>query len=170
MRVCIDLESTTMKKVEEVTIADFAKYPVWEYVGCEPIVAPVLELPVDSLQNRVVGAMVQLANGNKVWASLSNISLKEPRLTKQFLTISIEKEGVWFHLSRYFDVDYHRRGPKQLAEFLGLPLNSVFPIEYDLSNIVFADISLIKGSILLEPDEKLSEDEIIELSVAMGRM
>lgn len=154
-----------MKRVEDLTAADFAKHPVWEYIGGEPLVAPVADLPVQSLQNRIVGTRVQLANGNRVWASLSNISLRDARSTRHFLTASIENEGVWFHLARYHDVDYDQRGPKQLAEFLRLPLDSVFPMKYDLSGIVIADAALVKGSIPLEPQEKLSQEDLIQLAL-----
>jgi hypothetical protein len=154
-----------MKRVEEVTVADLAKYPVWEYIGGEPEVVPVADLPVDSLQNRIVGTQVQLANGSQVWATLSNISLTNPRSTRHFLTVSIENNGSWFHLARYHDVDYGKRGPKQLAEFLGLPIASVFPIHYDLSNVVAADPGLVKGSVPEETQEKLSQGELIGLAL-----
>jgi hypothetical protein len=154
-----------MKEVDEVTVDDLIKYPVWEHVGCETTVRPVIPLPVDSLQNRAVGTQVKLANGSRLWAVLSNISLRNPRHTSQFLALSIEKDGKWFHLPRYFDVEYDRMGPKQLAEFLGLPIDSVFPIEYDLSGIVKADTGITKGYIPLEPEERLSEDELMNMAV-----
>ncbi|HBO45080.1 MAG TPA: hypothetical protein DD670_14355 [Planctomycetaceae bacterium] len=154
-----------MKRVEDVTVADFAMHPVWEYVGGEPVLVPVTDLPVDSLQNRIVGVQVHLANGACAWASLCNISLRHPRSTGHFLTVSIEKDGAWFHLARYHDVDYDQRGPNQLAEFLGLPISSIFPIEYDLTGLVDVDSVLVKGAIPLQPQERLSEDELIQLAL-----
>lgn len=157
-----------MKLVEKLTVSDLSTYPVWEYVAPgETAVRPVGDLPVDSLQDRVVGTQVQLANGSRTWAALSNISVRDARRTSHFLTVSIENKGTWFHLARYHDVDYDERGPKQLAEFLRLPVSSVFPIEYDLTGLVRADAIIVKGSIPLELQEKLSEDELIQLALQL---
>jgi len=155
-----------MKPVEELTVSDLSDHPVWEYVAAgETAVIPVGDLPVDSLQARVVGTRVRLANGCMMWAVVSGLSLRDPRSTRHFLTLSVENHGEWFHLARYHDVDYDERGAKQLAEFLGLPVTSVFPIEYDLSGLVSADAALIKGGIPLEPQERLSKDELIQLAL-----
>lgn len=159
-----------MKRVEDLTVADLAEHPVWEFVGGELTVAPVVDLTVDSLLNRIVGTQVQLANGSRAWGTLSNVSLRNARSTSQFLTLSIENKGDWFHLGRYHDVDYDERGPKQLAEFLGLPITSVFPILYDISNVVSADPALVKGSIPLEPQERLSRDELIQLALQVDEL
>ena len=81
------------------------------------------------------------------------------------LWAQVEKRGRWFDLARYHDVDYARRGPEQLAQFLALPVSSIFPIEYDLSDLVSADPDLVKGTIPLEPQEKLSQDELTQLAL-----
>jgi hypothetical protein len=155
-----------MKPVEKLTVSDLSNYPVWEYVAAgETAIRPVGDLPVNSLQARVVGTRVQLANGSQLWAIISGISLRSPRSTRHFLTLSVASHETWFHLARYHDVDYDERGPKQLAEFLGLPVSSVFPIGYDLTGLVSADAALVKGSIPLEPPERLSEDELIQLAL-----
>lgn len=159
-----------MKRVEDVTVADLVEHPVWEYVGGEPVVIPIVDVPVDSLANRIVGTQVQLANGSRVWGTLSNVSLKNSRLTSQFVTLSIENKGDWFHLRRYHDVDYDERGPKQLAEFLGLPITSVFPILYDISDIVSADPVLVRGAVPLEPQERLSRDELVQLALQVDEV
>lgn len=154
-----------MKPVEELTIADFQITRVWEYVrGGETIVSPVSELPATSLQNRIVATIVRLADGTGLWATLSNMSLTDRRSNMHFLTLSVEKDGAWFHLGRYFDVDYEKRGPQQLARFLGLPVGRVFPIRYDLSDVIAADPSIVKGSIPLEPQERLCESALIALA------
>jgi hypothetical protein len=160
-----------MKPVEKINVTDISNYPVWEYAtNGETIVRPVCDSTVNSLQNRIVGTIVKLANGKRLWAILSGISLKDRRSTEHFLTLSIEKDGAWFHLARYFDVDYDKRNPRRLAEFLGLHVSDVFPIEYDLSEVVDADVVLLKGSVPFEPKEKLSEDELMELAVATAGM
>jgi hypothetical protein len=68
-------------------------------------------------------------------------------------------------LARYFDVDYERRGPQQLADFLGLEICEVFPISYDISFVAIGENAVLKGSIPAEPEVKLSKSEIIRLSI-----
>jgi hypothetical protein len=155
-----------MKPVEKLSVDDLSAHPVWEYVAAgDTSVRPVDNLPIDSLRNRVVGTRVRLANATKLWAILSGISFKNRRFTANFLTLSIENDGKWFHLARYFDIDFDKRDPKHLAEFLGLPLSGVFPIEYDISELVSTDPDLAKGHVPLEPQERLSEDELIDLAL-----
>jgi hypothetical protein len=91
--------------------------------------------------------------------------VRDARATKHFLTVSLERDGAWFDLARYFDVDYDRRGPRQLAEFLGLAITDVFPITYDLSDIAVGSLDTLKGCISQEPDGRLSEDDLIELTL-----
>ena len=154
-----------MKQIDELSSEDFLKHPVWEYTGCELSVVPVNVLPVRSLANRLVGTEVELANESHVWACLSNISLSCLRHNQHFLVVSVEKEGVWFHLARYHDVDFDQRGPEKLAEYLGLPLGDVFPIAYDISAVVARDMPLARGVIPAEPPERLSMDELIQMAL-----
>jgi hypothetical protein len=161
----------TMKSVEELTVGDLARHPIWEYTNSESdcdetVVIPVRKIPVTSLQNRLVGTRVTLANGDLLWATLSNVSLTDIRATRQFLMISMENDGTWFHLARYFDVEYGRSGPEQLAGFLRLPVNGVFPIEYDISTLVRANDQFTRGMIPIEPEERLSLEELIALSLS----
>jgi len=84
-------------------------HPVWEFVSndepAETDVHPVVQVPTDSLENRIVGAEVELANGSRVWALLGNIDVKDSRRTRHFLTLSLFVRDEWFHLARYHDVD-----------------------------------------------------------------
>lgn len=157
-----------IKRLTDVTIADLEAFPVWDFTA-EPetslCIQPVECLPVADLRNRVVGTKVTLHSGKKYWAILGNIDLSNEAATEHFLTLSIEKCGRWFDLARYHDVDYQQRGPRQLAEFLGLPLTSVFPIKYDLSFCVCSDSPSTKGVIPLEPREKLPQDVLIRLAL-----
>ena len=54
-------------------------HPVWEFVSNdepdETYVYPLAERPTKSLENRIVGAEVELANGSRVWALLGNIDV-----------------------------------------------------------------------------------------------
>lgn len=157
-----------MKTLSSLTTGDFAEFPVWEYVSGPDdavCVESVEHLPLTDLRNRIVGTRVVLHNGDVCWAILGNIDLRNKRSTDHFLTLSVERHGSWFDLARYHDVDYARRGPHQLAQFLGLPTTSVFPIQYDLSDVVSADPVVAKGSIPLEPQEKLPQDQLIHLAL-----
>jgi hypothetical protein len=162
------------KPVEQVTVTDLRKYPVWEFIldreeelG-ETHVRPVMELPVDTLGNRIVGTEIRLNNGIERWAILGNIWLRRARHTSHFLCLSVERYGQWFHLARYFDADYEQRGPKQLAAFLGLRIDEVFPITYDLTGVAVGLDEVIEGTIPMEPSEKLTEDEKRKMCLEYG--
>ena len=51
-----------IKPVESLTVADFRAHPVWEWLHDDEIgdtmMQPVEELPVESLDNRLIGAPV----------------------------------------------------------------------------------------------------------------
>jgi hypothetical protein len=148
-------------------VADLRSYPVWEYVGDEDedpgidetYVRPVQNLPVSDLDNRIIGVPVTLANGQSVWGLMSSIEVVHPRQTEQFLQLSIERGGSWFLLARYFEWDVAKRGPQALAAFLALPLDAVFPISYDLRSYVIGQPPHLRGQILAEPRERLSDEE-----------
>src|SRR5262249_59029714 len=87
------------------------------------------------------------------------------RLTTHFLTLSVERDGRWFHVARYHDFDYEERAPEKLAAFLGLAVNEVFPITYDLRPYANGDPRALHGMIPEAPAEKLTRAEIIALAV-----
>ena len=101
-----------IKPVESLTVADLEAHPVWEYLNDDEIgetmVQPVEKLPVESLDDRLVGSQVRLANGSRVWALIGNFNVTNPRDTQHFLTLSIEHGGKWFYLARWAD-NRHRR-------------------------------------------------------------
>jgi hypothetical protein len=161
--------SIESKRVETLTVSDIQAHPVWQYVNNDQLgetaVRPIKRIPVKNLLGRVVGTPVLLANGNARWALIGNIDTLNPRLTKHFLTISLEREGKWFTLARYHDADYSQRGPSALADFLGLDASQVFPLSYDISHYAEGDVSALVGKILREPDERLTRAEIIQMAV-----
>jgi len=57
-----------IKPVESLTVADFQAHPVWEWLNDDEIgetmLQPVGKLPVESLDNRLIGVQVRLANGS----------------------------------------------------------------------------------------------------------
>lgn len=160
-----------MKNVDELTILDFEQCPVWEFVpdeeteGSAIFGRPIMDLPITNAQNRFVGTKVTLNNGNRCWATIGNIDLGNRRSTHHFLTISLVQDGKWFHLARYHDFDYSTRGPDHLAKFLGLPIDGVFPISYDLSGLAVGFPEIIRGKIPVEIHDKLSKSDLIHLAL-----
>lgn len=145
-------------------------HPVWEFVSDdepdETYVHQIAERPIDSLGSRIVGTEVELANGLRVWALLGNIAIKDVRQTRHFVTISVFLRNEWFHLARYHDVDHDERGPEQLAEALGMAVDDVFPIRYDIGKWVSGVADAVRGAIHAVPPERLSRAELIKLAVS----
>jgi hypothetical protein len=154
------------KSLSELTPADFEAHPIWRHrhdeegkSGRDDLMSPVTKLPVIHLKNKIIGVKVQLANGQMVWARFSNVHVGYARRSDQFLGCSLEKNGKWFFLARYFDPMYRRQGPEDVAKFLGLPVDEVFPISYDLRPYVKGDEPPVWGVIPKEPRERLSSAE-----------
>jgi hypothetical protein len=158
-----------MKPAESLTVADFEAHPVWEFLNDDEIgetmVRPVEKIPVDSLDNRILGFQVPLANGLQVWATVGNFDVTNPRATQHFLFLSIERRGKWFHLARYFDFDFPARGPEGLARFLGLGVDDVFPITVDVRRYVRGHPAALTAIVLKKPREKLTDEELLTMAV-----
>lgn len=156
------------KSIDDLSADDVDQYPVWAFVNDdanELAVRPIAKIPVRNLVGKIVATSVRLANGREVRALLGNIDLSNPRLTQHFLIVSVENGGDWFHLARYHDHDHDVRGPKALAEFLGLSIFDVFPIFYDIRSYARGDVGSTCGVIAHEPAERLTREEIIALAV-----
>jgi len=158
-----------LKLVDSLTAADLAEDPVWKYTNRdgadELFVSAVTDLPVKNLSGLVIGAKAHLANGSETWALFGNVDSKNPRYTKHFLALSVERKGQWFHLARYHDFDYAERGPEALSRFLGLAVDDVFPISFDLRRYVEGYPAALVGSVLKEPQERLSRAQLIKMAV-----
>jgi hypothetical protein len=159
------------KPVHTLTPDDFVKFPVWEYDldaetsegRDETWVRPVRRYPVTYLDNRVIGTSVLLNNGTRMTACLSNIALRKPESTREFLTLSLWCQEHWLDLARYFDVDYANEGPAAVALSLGLTVDDVFPIRYDIAQHAKGAESVIRGVVESQPKRRLTEDERMEL-------
>ena len=154
-----------MREIESLSETDFIDHPVWRFSGGDTKVSPLKKLPCSNLNGKIVGTYVELSNGDRFPALLGNIELDNPAMTEQFLTLSILKNGKWFHLARYHDLDYETRGPSALEEFLELSTEEVFPIKYDISLFVVADKSCSTGSIGRDPRQRLSMEDLMLLVV-----
>ena len=156
------------KPIADLTTEDLRLNPIWrirEDKRGNIVVSPVVRIPVTSLRGCLIGCQVILNNGQKQWADLSNIDLRNEKATSQFLVLSVTRRGKWFTLARYFDVDYAERGPLALSNFLDLPIHNVFPIRYDISPYVIRAGIPTTGLILEVPTVKLSQDDLIALSL-----
>lgn len=158
-----------IKPVELLTVADLKAHPVWEFLNDyefgEITVRPVESIPVETLVNRILGCQVRLASGLKAWAIIGNFDVTNPRSTQHFMSLSFERGGEWFHLSRYFDFRFAYEGPEALARFLGLGINDVFPITVDVRRYVRGDPRALIAIVLKEPQEKLTDEELTTLAV-----
>jgi len=158
-----------IKPAESLTVADFKAHPVWEFLNDDEIgetmARPVEKLPVETLDDRLVGTQVRLANGLEVWGLFGNFDVTNPRATRHFLALSIERGGKWFHLARYHDFDFASRGPEALARFLGLGVEDVFPITVDVRRYVRGDPAAVTAIVPREPRERLTNEELIAMSI-----
>jgi len=159
----------SLKHIELLDIADLEANPVWEFANDdasgETLVRSVKQIPAKNLDGKLVGTKIRLANGATTWALVGNIDTEKPRLNEHFLTLSIERDGEWFHLARYHDLDFAIRGPEALSRFLGLPVDEVFPISVDVRPYSEGNPAALANVIQKEPRERLSSAEIITLAV-----
>ncbi len=161
----------TSKPISKLTIEDCIDFPIWEFTNQDDVdddetwVMPVRKLPVTSLSNRLVVTKVCLNNGDKIWCVLSNVTLNSLVHTKHFITIWVFYQNNWFELARYHDVDYGRRGPDALASFMGLSVDEVFPISYNISNLAVGIPDVVRGIIPVDVPGKLSDSELIDMAV-----
>jgi hypothetical protein len=160
----------TSKPVEDLQLSDIKEHPVWYFVNDdelgETVVSPERKLPVKDISGRLVFDQVLLANGKKIWAMLGNVIPTSPVETSHFLSFSTIRNRKWFHLARYFDAAYSIYGPNALAEFLGLDVDDVFPIQYDIRRYAKGDPLALAGNILKEPAERLTEDQILKMIIS----
>lgn len=154
-----------LKEPEDMRPEDFQAYPVWEFAldmedeyDSDTMMRPVLDLPVENLRNRVAGTEVRLANGQLVWAMLGSVDNYHALSTSQFIALSAYNDK-WIHLERYFDGMYDTGGPASFAKSLGLKIEEVFPIAYDLRSLCSGDPECLAGTIDREPRQRLSDDE-----------
>lgn len=97
---------------------------------------------------------------------ICNVDTRNARSNEHFLTLAIERDGQWFTLARYHDWDWAERSPDALASFLGLSVEEVFPIRYDLRKYSKGETAALVGQVLKEPRERLSRSELIALAVS----
>jgi hypothetical protein len=152
--------------LDELTPEIMSAYPVW-YMDRRGgfSVESVTHRPVTDLACRIACVQVRLTNGFLIWANLANIDLEDRRRTDAFLSLSAYHRGKWFTLARHFDFEFATNGPDAFASFLGLPVEAVFPIVWDIS--AFCRGAVVSGTIASEPAERLSFEEAARLAAKM---
>ncbi len=145
-----------LKRVDQLTIANFRRYPVWTYVPetrtrDETWMKPVRKIPVDDLDGKIVGSQVRLSCGRQVWAMIGNVDVRDANANEHLIGLSVRIGRTWFHLARYHDIDYENRSPSALAKTLSLPVSQVFPITYDLRPFARGDERALQGEFLRVP-------------------
>jgi ribosomal protein L40E len=144
------------KPVDELTVEDLKRHPVWEYDlenegkegRDETWIKPVRKLPVEDLDNRVVGTEARLADGKPVFCLFGDVDLQDSQYSQEFIQVRVFKNNEEsFFLARQGDIDFDDHNPKALAKFLGLRVKDVFPITYDISAVAIGQDAVVKGSI-----------------------
>ena len=158
-----------VKSISALQISDLEKFPVWQFTNDDKAddtaVRPIELLPMAALVGKVIGTRTRLANGDTPWAILGNLDAKNAQMNEHFATLSVERNSHWFHLARYHDGDYLENGPDALARFLGLAVDDVFPISYDVREYVTGYPVALAGSILKEPRVRLTRDQIVAMAI-----
>ena len=147
-----------MKQASDLRPVDFAAHPVWEFapeeIGIDECsMIPVLDLPVENLDQRCLGTEVILADGTKVWAILYELW---PQMTVEQL-ISSQK-------FRFFRGDSACDWPAEdfqpgtvdadgLADFLDRGVEAVFPFTYDVSKLVVGEQAVTRRSVAREEED-----------------
>lgn len=162
-----------IKKIEKLTSSDLIEHAIWEYAtGIDKQgvwVIPSPSTPIATLDNKLVATLVTLANGTKLHALIGNVLPSDSQATKHLLTLSVLTSSGWFTLARYHDFDYSTNGPKKLAQKLSLPLSAVFPISYDIRNVVVGIDSALNGEVCADATEKFTREQIIALAVSSSQ-
>lgn len=141
----------SIKYSNKLTVQDFKEFPVWEFtakhehIGLDGdlVVIPVRNLPVSSLGGRFVGTEVKLANGCFSMVVLLGINLAK---AKPISGMVFYRDNEMLMIRRTAS---KVPGPEQVAKFLSLRLEDIFPISYDISQIAIGDASAIKGEITI---------------------
>lgn len=162
-----------MKAFSDITPKDLRRHAVWQFAndvesstGDETFLRPYEDLPIDDFGNRIVGTIATLANGDHVWITLQNIDLQSPYKTEHFVAITMfNRAGEAFPLARYHDIAHDTYGPDKLAAFMGLSVDDIFPIAYDISDVAIGDHDSVRRKVPVAPRRLLSRSEIIQMAI-----
>jgi len=163
------------RRIDDVPNSEMISYPVWRFTNStgqgldETAILPVQKYPVVDTKGCLFCTDVRLANGDSIPAMIGNFNPRSHFQNSHLLTISIFKGEQRFHLARYFDFHFAENGPNTLATFLGLSLDAIFPIQYDLSRICIGEVDALTNSVEATHKEPLGCDDRLELVMAWAR-
>jgi hypothetical protein len=121
----------------------------------------VRRLPVRCLGNRVAATTLSLSNGQRLFGTLDNVSLDHPPATRQFIGVSLYVGGNDLQLQRAQTPTFPCVNAPGIVRALGLRVEDVFPLSYDLTGLAVGHAEVIRGTIPAERPERLSgEDEL----------
>jgi hypothetical protein len=138
-----------MKAVTEISTTDLAEHPIWEY--CDSTnedgyaLVPLTDLPVDSLDQRIVGTRVTLGNGTMLWAVLSGGDLSLPTFVEEDSGLILYVDDERVSLGSAWERELPGYGAGDLCRKLGLTMEEVFPITFDVSHLVTGDRPALRG-------------------------
>lgn len=146
--------------------ADLQANPVWKSQpgdAEDAMLVPVSRRPVTGLDGYSVAAHIQTSSGVRVVGLLSNLFLDDPLLTQHMVSLSVLRGDTWFHMRRYFDPGVEQLGPRQLSQFLAMPMDQVFPLQYDISAWVPEGAALKGGLIEAVPAAPMASKDLMRL-------
>jgi Zn-dependent protease len=143
------------KRLHELTPEDFRAYPVWEYGpevegesgDRETWVWSVEQHPVTDLSSRFIGTTVTLNNGMQLPACLGNVALQDEEATQALLALNVWHQNEWVGLRCDNDTGEPQSGEESFARQLGLTMDEVFPMHYDIAAHASGLKSVVRGTI-----------------------
>jgi hypothetical protein len=159
----------TGRPLADLCSADLDACPVWQYSlrdsrdPSDPLLVPVNRIPSRNPLGKLFAVELALRGGQRVWGLVGGVNARDARLTQHMATLALHRNSKWFLLARYHDPDYSTRGPAQLADFLGIPVEDVFPIAFDVAHLVEGSPEALRGTVERDPVGRLDEAGLIDL-------
>jgi hypothetical protein len=161
--------SSQLKPVSDLTVQDLIRNPVWAFStdesDDETRVFPVDTVPVTHTDGKVFGTIVRASGGVRFWARIANVHPTNRRMNQHFLTVAIYHEAMWIELPRYHDLGFDESSYDHVARTIGLAPEELFPIVYDLRQLIDGDPDVLTGEIPRQPSERLSSGQLIALAL-----
>ena len=148
--------------IDNITWNSFREYPVWEWdleVDDDAALFPIQDYPVSYLEGRIIGVPCYLNNGAIINCVLSAIEIGSPHKTDQFLSLTAMVNETKIQLQRYFDVGASEDPGKVFADNIGIPVDDVFPIKWDVQKYVTKGTRGRSGTITRFPAMRLNEQQ-----------
>jgi len=146
---------------------DFIDHPVWEFglSDSEELWIENVDVPVSSLGGRLVGALVTLANGTRVFAMFYNLRFDDSDAAVIFLGVAIWNGSAWVHLPRPCDFGDIADDLQTAAKELGLALSEIYPLRFDLRSVLENDSPGLVRCLDLPVKTTLSMDELVAMAL-----